>query len=101
MAHCLLLLALRTIVVPHKGLRCRTGVSPWHMSPGREALQLTLKLLCAQELTARAQDSLVSFGERLSTRLFASYMRSQVCLSRCPNHLVASHAAVSVHEQLT
>ncbi len=34
-----------------------------------------------QELTARAQDSLVSFGERLSTRLFASYLRSQVRLS--------------------
>ena len=32
-----------------------------------------------QELTPRAQDSLVSFGERLSTRLFASYLRSQVC----------------------
>lgn len=30
-----------------------------------------------QELTPRAQDSLVSFGERLSTRIFASYLRSQ------------------------
>ena len=30
----------------------------------------------AQELTPRAQDSLVSFGERLSTRLFAAYMRA-------------------------
>ncbi len=31
----------------------------------------------AQELTPRAQDSLVSFGERLSTRIFASYLRAQ------------------------
>jgi aspartate kinase len=30
-----------------------------------------------QDLTPRAQDSLVSFGERLSTRLFAAYLRSQ------------------------
>lgn len=30
-----------------------------------------------QELTPRAQDSLVSFGERLSTRLFAAYLRAQ------------------------
>ena len=31
----------------------------------------------AQELTPRAQASLVSFGERLSTRMFAAYLRSQ------------------------
>jgi hypothetical protein len=30
-----------------------------------------------QDLTARARDSLVSFGERLSTRIFASYLRVQ------------------------
>lgn len=30
-----------------------------------------------QDLTPRAKDSLVSFGERLSTRLFASYLRSK------------------------
>lgn len=30
-----------------------------------------------QDLTPRAKDSLVSFGERLSTRLFAAYLRSQ------------------------
>ena len=31
-----------------------------------------------QDLTNRARDSLVSFGERLSTRLFAAYLRHQV-----------------------
>jgi hypothetical protein len=30
-----------------------------------------------QDLTPRAKDSLVSFGERLSTRIFASFLRSQ------------------------
>lgn len=30
---------------------------------------------CVQELTPRAKDSLVSFGERLSTRIFAGYLR--------------------------
>lgn len=29
-----------------------------------------------QDLTLRAKDSLVSFGERLSTRIFASYLRA-------------------------
>lgn len=33
--------------------------------------------LALQELTPRAQDSLVSFGERLSTRVFAAFLRSQ------------------------
>eukprot|EP00775_Hariotina_reticulata_P002172 gene2172-2491_t len=31
----------------------------------------------AEDLTARAKDSLVSFGERMSTRIFASYLRQQ------------------------
>jgi hypothetical protein len=31
-----------------------------------------------QDLTARAKDSLVSFGERMSTRIFASYLRTLV-----------------------
>ena len=31
-----------------------------------------------QEVTPRAQDSLVSFGERLSTRLFSAFLRAQV-----------------------
>jgi aspartate kinase len=30
-----------------------------------------------QDLTARARDSLVSFGERMSTRIFASYLRQR------------------------
>jgi hypothetical protein len=35
-----------------------------------------------QDLTARARDSLVSFGERLSTRLFAALLNSQVSCRR-------------------
>jgi hypothetical protein len=31
----------------------------------------------AQELTPRARDSLVSFGERLSTRIFAAHLRAR------------------------
>jgi aspartokinase len=30
-----------------------------------------------QDLTARARDSLVSFGERMSTRIFTSYLRQR------------------------
>jgi aspartokinase len=39
---------------------------------------LLLLLLLLQDLTPRAKDSLVSFGERLSTRIFASFLREQV-----------------------
>jgi aspartate kinase len=35
-------------------------------------------VFCMQDLTPRAKDSLVSFGERLATRIFASYLRTQV-----------------------
>ena len=35
-------------------------------------------LLALQDLTNRARDSLVSFGERLSTRIFAAFLRHQV-----------------------
>jgi len=31
-----------------------------------------------QDLTPRAKDNLVSFGERMSTRIFASYLRTMV-----------------------
>ncbi|CAL5225186.1 g7969 [Coccomyxa viridis] len=47
-----------------------------------EMQQLLVGISIMQELTARAQDSLVSFGERLSTRLFASYLRSQGVATR-------------------
>ena len=39
--------------------------------------QLLVGISIMQDLTPRAIDSLVSFGERLSTRLFASYLRTK------------------------
>ncbi|MEW5307394.1 MAG: hypothetical protein WDW36_009796 [Sanguina aurantia] len=42
-----------------------------------ELNQLLTGIAIMQDLTPRAKDSLVSFGERLSTRIFASYLRSQ------------------------
>lgn len=39
--------------------------------------QLLVGISIMQDLTPRARDSLVSFGERLSTRLFAAYLRSR------------------------
>ncbi|GLC36554.1 hypothetical protein PLESTB_000161300 [Pleodorina starrii] len=42
-----------------------------------ELRQLLIGISIMQDLTPRAKDSLVSFGERLSTRIFASYLRSQ------------------------
>ena len=39
--------------------------------------QLLVGISIMQDLTPRAKDSLVSFGERLSTRLFAAYLRDQ------------------------
>jgi len=42
----------------------------------RELQQLLIGIAIMQDLTPRAKDSLVSFGERLSTRIFASYLRS-------------------------
>ena len=37
-----------------------------------------------QEVTPRAQDSLVSFGERLSTRLFAAFLNAQASIAASP-----------------
>eukprot|EP00879_Flechtneria_rotunda_P010434 GHRR01010910.1.p1 GENE.GHRR01010910.1~~GHRR01010910.1.p1 ORF type:complete len:313 (+),score=91.06 GHRR01010910.1:70-1008(+) len=37
--------------------------------------QLLIGISIMQDLTNRARDSLVSFGERMSTRIFASYLR--------------------------
>lgn len=39
--------------------------------------QLLVGVSIVQELTPRARDSLVSFGERLSTRLFAAFLRAE------------------------
>ena len=41
-----------------------------------ELTQLLVGVSITQELTPRARDSLVSFGERLSTRLFAAFLRA-------------------------
>lgn len=41
--------------------------------------QLLVGIAIMQDLTPRAKDSLVSFGERLSTRLFAAFLNQQVC----------------------
>jgi aspartate kinase len=42
-----------------------------------ELTQLLVGVSIVQELTPRARDSLVSFGERLSTRLFAAHLRAE------------------------
>ncbi|KAL6755323.1 aspartate kinase [Haematococcus lacustris] len=42
-----------------------------------ELQQLLIGICIMQDLTPRAKDSLVSFGERLSTRIFASFLRVQ------------------------
>ena len=43
----------------------------------RQAAACLRPSFCLQDLTARARDSLVSFGERMSTRIFASYLRQR------------------------
>ena len=43
-----------------------------------ELQQLLVGVSIMQDLTMRAKDSLVSFGERLSTRLFAAFLRIEV-----------------------
>lgn len=46
-----------------------------------ELQQLLAGIAIMQDLTDRAKDSLVSFGERLSTRLFTSLLNARVrCL---------------------
>lgn len=41
-----------------------------------ELEQLLMGIALMKELTSRTKDYLVSFGERLSTRLFAAYLNS-------------------------
>ena len=50
-----------------------------------ELQQLLVGVSIMQDLTLRAKDSLVSFGERLSTRLFAAFLTKEVreSLFRC------------------
>lgn len=47
-----------------------------HKQPRPRLLDPPKRCASAQELTPRARDSLVSFGERLSTRLFAAHLRA-------------------------
>lgn len=49
-----------------------------------ELQQLLVGVSIMQDLTMRAKDSLVSFGERLSTRLFAAFLRHEVSLYAVP-----------------
>ena len=50
-----------------------------------ELQQLLVGIAIMQDLTLRARDSLVSFGERLSTRLFAAFLRAEVRAQlQCP-----------------
>ncbi|DBA88772.1 TPA: hypothetical protein ACH3X1_004189 [Trebouxia sp. C0004] len=47
-----------------------------------ELQQLLVGVSIMQDLTMRAKDSLVSFGERLSTRLFAAFLRKEGVAAR-------------------
>lgn len=60
-----------------------------------ELQQLLVGVSIMQDLTMRAKDSLVSFGERLSTRLFAAFLRKEVSStsSCCP--LTGHYAALA------
>lgn len=64
-----------------------------------ELQQLLVGVSIMQDLTMRAKDSLVSFGERLSTRLFAAFLRKEVRLqviSELP--VCTSFALVATHD---
>jgi len=63
-----------------------------------ELQQLLVGVSIMQDLTMRAKDSLVSFGERLSTRLFAAFLRKEV---RSQKHVKASfQSAIGLHQTL-
>ena len=71
---------LRAVKELHRATAQELGVDSATVD-GVEALlaeltQLLVGVSITQELTPRARDSLVSFGERLSTRLFAAYLRA-------------------------
>ena len=72
---------LRTIKELHRHTADRLGVGPsTHEEIETLLTQLTQLLVgisIMQDLTPRAKDSLVSFGERLSTRLFAAFLRAR------------------------
>ena len=68
----------------HVSLALRSRSPPfshWPWSQPEPVLGCDLICECCsvmQEVTPRANDSLVSFGERLSTRLFSAFLRAQV-----------------------
>jgi aspartokinase len=61
-------------------LTCPSVYTNAHTSPSSDAElldeleQLLMGIALMKELTLRTKDYLVSFGERLSTRLFAAYL---------------------------
>lgn len=61
-----------------------------------ELQQLLVGVSIMQDLTMRAKDSLVSFGERLSTRLFAAFLRKEVSLRFAALLHLSVHAWVCV-----
>ena len=73
---------LRTVKELHRETAERLGL-PAAAREEVEALltqlqQLLVGISIMQDLTPRARDSLVSFGERLSTRIFAAFLAAQV-----------------------
>ncbi len=58
-----------------------------------ELQQLLVGVSIMQDLTMRAKDSLVSFGERLSTRLFAAFLRKEVRSQIISNRASSLHLA--------
>ncbi len=58
-----------------------------------ELQQLLVGVSIMQDLTMRAKDSLVSFGERLSTRLFAAFLRKEVRSQNMLNETSSLHQA--------
>lgn len=72
---------LRNIKELHRSTADVLGIDPETRADVEGLLtqlqQLLVGISIMQDLTARAKDSLVSFGERLSTRLFAAYLNVQ------------------------
>lgn len=62
-----------------------------------ELQQLLVGVSIMQDLTMRAKDSLVSFGERLSTRLFAAFLRKEVSPVACSIVMFAACCACFHH----
>ncbi len=58
-----------------------------------ELQQLLVGVSIMQDLTMRAKDSLVSFGERLSTRLFAAFLRKEVTSQTTSTQASSLHLA--------